>query len=411
MRAGIGDHMKRIELYTLVWSKPMTHIGREFGMSDVAIRKHCKKYDIPTPKAGYWAKIAHGKKVRQPPLSMKRFSADTQVRLSPKPTTPQSAESKQAAAQAEAMALELRSLLAVPATLPAHPPSLVRSIRAAVKGAKRDYLGFHSLGSQYHPGVSLSKASSDRALRILFALATAADALGHKVFMKEDVCYWQIQAECFEFRLYELKDKQEHEATAKELALQMQVDERRARYPELYASNRRSYRTWDYFPSGRLAFHIYDKTHYRGEYPTIEKRWRDRKDRSLEESLVDIFIWLASATVQAKDKRLQIEERKRVDSENKERERRAALRRENAKALKKHINELLDTHRTIAQLTDMAELVSSQPGANAWASQRFVQEVLGYRTLLLQNFETKHFEYVFNTLKVTQDDDLLIDAL
>jgi hypothetical protein len=58
----------RAELYELVWSKPMTHVAKYFGMSDVAVRKHCVEHGIPTPPLGYWAKPAHGKTVSRPPL-------------------------------------------------------------------------------------------------------------------------------------------------------------------------------------------------------------------------------------------------------------------------------------------------------------------------------------------------------
>ena len=68
--------MTRDELYNLVWSRPMTHLAKEFGISDVAIRKHCKKFDIATPYVGYWAKLAHGKRAPQPPLSIKKYSAN-----------------------------------------------------------------------------------------------------------------------------------------------------------------------------------------------------------------------------------------------------------------------------------------------------------------------------------------------
>jgi hypothetical protein len=44
--------MKRTELYDLVWSKPMIHLAKEFGLSDVGLRKNCKKHDIPTPPLG-----------------------------------------------------------------------------------------------------------------------------------------------------------------------------------------------------------------------------------------------------------------------------------------------------------------------------------------------------------------------
>lgn len=60
--------MTRAELYELVWRRPMIHIAKGFGLSDVGLRKICVRYSIPTPSLGYWAKLAHGKAVKQPPL-------------------------------------------------------------------------------------------------------------------------------------------------------------------------------------------------------------------------------------------------------------------------------------------------------------------------------------------------------
>src|SRR5690554_755714 len=53
----------RQELYDLVWSKPVTHIAKEYGFSDNGIRKICKKYNIPLPNVGYWSKLKHNKNV------------------------------------------------------------------------------------------------------------------------------------------------------------------------------------------------------------------------------------------------------------------------------------------------------------------------------------------------------------
>jgi len=58
----------REQFYELVWSKPMTHLAKEFAISDVALNKICKKHDIPNPPLGWWAKKAAGKKVKQIPL-------------------------------------------------------------------------------------------------------------------------------------------------------------------------------------------------------------------------------------------------------------------------------------------------------------------------------------------------------
>ena len=52
--------IKRKELYELVWTKPMTHLAKEFGCSDVGLRKICVKHNIPLPRVGHWARVAAG---------------------------------------------------------------------------------------------------------------------------------------------------------------------------------------------------------------------------------------------------------------------------------------------------------------------------------------------------------------
>ncbi len=51
----------REEFHEKMWSTPATQVARELGCSDVLIGKICKKYDIPKPYPGYWAKLEHGK--------------------------------------------------------------------------------------------------------------------------------------------------------------------------------------------------------------------------------------------------------------------------------------------------------------------------------------------------------------
>ena len=60
--------ISRKELYDLVWSEPMTTVSKRFGLSDNGLRKHCKSMNIPTPPAGYWAKLKFGKQTKIIPL-------------------------------------------------------------------------------------------------------------------------------------------------------------------------------------------------------------------------------------------------------------------------------------------------------------------------------------------------------
>jgi hypothetical protein len=53
--------LTRKELCENVWSQPVHTLAKDYGISDVGLRKICKRRDISTPGLGYWAKVAHGK--------------------------------------------------------------------------------------------------------------------------------------------------------------------------------------------------------------------------------------------------------------------------------------------------------------------------------------------------------------
>jgi hypothetical protein len=67
----------RQELYDLVWSTPASKLAPDFGMSDVAIAKRCKKLNVPRPSLGYWTKVAAGQtlpKAALPPTNEETFA-------------------------------------------------------------------------------------------------------------------------------------------------------------------------------------------------------------------------------------------------------------------------------------------------------------------------------------------------
>jgi len=47
--------------FELVWSKSTMQIAKEFGISDVAIAKRCKKVGVEKPPRGFWNKVEAGK--------------------------------------------------------------------------------------------------------------------------------------------------------------------------------------------------------------------------------------------------------------------------------------------------------------------------------------------------------------
>jgi hypothetical protein len=60
--------ISRDELYALVWSKPMTKVAEQFGVSGNYMARVCTTLNVPRPERGYWAKLLVGKAPTPPPL-------------------------------------------------------------------------------------------------------------------------------------------------------------------------------------------------------------------------------------------------------------------------------------------------------------------------------------------------------
>src|SRR3954447_19174343 len=75
----------RDQLYDLVWAKPTVQVGKDIGVSDVAVAKACKRHGIPKPPLGYWAKLQHGHKVSKPPLAKREDDDEPTISIEPRP--------------------------------------------------------------------------------------------------------------------------------------------------------------------------------------------------------------------------------------------------------------------------------------------------------------------------------------
>jgi hypothetical protein len=61
--------LTREQLYEKVWSTPLRTVAKEYGLSDVGLKKICTRHDIPTPGLGYGAKVALSRPVSRTPLA------------------------------------------------------------------------------------------------------------------------------------------------------------------------------------------------------------------------------------------------------------------------------------------------------------------------------------------------------
>lgn len=59
---------EREDLYDRVWSKPISALAVEEGLSGRGLAKICEKLHVPRPPRGYWAKVQAGKKPKKTKL-------------------------------------------------------------------------------------------------------------------------------------------------------------------------------------------------------------------------------------------------------------------------------------------------------------------------------------------------------
>jgi len=76
-----GKLVKRTELYQRAWSEPMSSLAKEFGISDVALAKACRKLEVPLPPRGWWARKSAGKPAPVTPLPPRPPGLDEETRV------------------------------------------------------------------------------------------------------------------------------------------------------------------------------------------------------------------------------------------------------------------------------------------------------------------------------------------
>jgi hypothetical protein len=201
--------------------------------------------------------------------------------------------------------------------------------------------------------VQIGLASIDRAVLVIHALFIAVVDRGYKLSIDEK-CWLLVDEQPLAVRIYEAKDKAAHIPTAAETGRQASEDEWRSqhKYP---ARTRKVYRSWDYFPSGRLILEIFDPKQTRWDGDPIVGRWRDRSGRRLEDQLGDAIVALKVGAATARHQRAKEEEEARIRQEAEERRRDQERQR---RLLEKVMAFLMGKAETYAQLTKLEDLAA-----------------------------------------------------
>lgn len=280
----------------------MIKVAPRFGLSDRGLAKICEARSIPVPPRGYWAKLAHGKRVKQPPLPAPAPGDDGQIHFS-KPTAPVEAVPKPPEPPEIEFERQPENEIVVPERLGrVHP--LVEKTRTVLKGLRPTDWSRGLVSSQECLDVRVSPASLPRALRIMQTLIEALEQRGHRVSLfKRDRRYGIAVHMLGEQVVFHLVERTKQVLTGKD-------------YPR-----------YDLVPTGVLVFEIGDW------YPSAALA--DGAKKKLEERLNDFIIKLLKEAFEKRDRRLR---REREEAEERERQRLRAIedekRREEEKKIK-----------------------------------------------------------------------------
>lgn len=396
----------RQEFYDLVWSKPMTHLAKEFALSDVALHKVCKRHDIPNPPLGWWAKKAAGKAVKQTPLPKAKAGTADRITIAAGQLGPE----PEVIAAARENARLLASSIDADATL-ASNPIVDRTIAQLRKAKPSSINALVTVEGLNVIKVSVAPASIDRLEFALNRIVAAADALGIKLARGEKTAAFTCDGEVIGFSISEGVRREKHVLTEKEIAedeTARKRSERRWRNPNGwndmdFTSSFQRRPEWDYHPTGQIAFEL-DQSYLLGSKP--RRSFKDAKIQRIENMASDIAVGIAVLAAAKKDDRSRREEQARREAEAR-RLRELALRRDHiAERRGKALDEVLEE---LATLDRLRRLVANLRAENLTESAGRVAEFLELAERQLASREAAlsadGLEQRFEKNKLFGDDD------
>ena len=333
-------HVTREDLFAAVWERPLTKVAADYGISDVALKKICRKMEIPTPGVGYWRRLECGYPAPVPKLPPLSDDGVDSVVIHP-PRESRSVEVMEGVPSDAEIAAGL-------ARMPAgelHP--LLAPVNHSLQAARTDERGLLVPRSDKAKFISVTQGSLERAIRTLDLVFKGMEALGHTV---------QIDtAKDPPLRLRVADD---------DLGLSIEEKLSATARPATEAEKKR-YGSWhtehyDYAPTGRLTLRLH------GSFlPGTRAAFSDRNTQQLADQIPKTLRGLLVAARSQTQKRLADEERARQWAEERRRhEEREERRRRNAQRAK-HLRVLADRCQDVDHLRAFLDTIAADSTALA----------------------------------------------
>ena len=299
--------VQRQALYEQVWAQPMTKVAKEYGISDVALAKICKKLNVPYPWRGYWRRKETGKAVKQLPLppnaDPRKQTATIQKTIQPEAVAHMSEDTSQriTAEQAPEQKIEVPDRLG-------KTHRLLNGHLTEWRSASVDGYGAIRSGSLRQLNIRVSKQNLARALRIMNTLFVALEDRGHQVGIQDGykkTLGVRINGEPVEFGFEEKFQR-------------IDRPEDKNRRPDPWG-----YRRYEYVSTGTLILKI---TEWGAD--GLQKTWSDGKTAKLETFLNDFIVGLLKIAHAVKARRLKQEQEEQLRHEAERRRQEEAQKRQ-----------------------------------------------------------------------------------
>lgn len=262
--------LSRKNLYDLVWSEPMTKLAGKFGLSDVGLKKKCRRLNIPVPPRGYWARKQAGQTPPVIPLP-KGLLVDTVITIYRNPmheTSPPRPKAK----RSRTRAIEKQISQSAQSTT-SHP--LIEQTRRILQSVAPNRDGIVKCPDTSCLDINVSPDALDRALSITNSVMKALETLGHEIAITEEGTSVVISGTQIGFSM---------------------TEELRKKHLEPQEHNLKGYYTFGYglfsenrVPTGNLGLTIHPPS-----WTNARKNWRDTETQKLEDSLTSFIKGLLS---------------------------------------------------------------------------------------------------------------------
>jgi hypothetical protein len=290
-------HLTRKQLYDAVWTTPMCHLAKVYGVTSYTLSKICAEFDIPRPGNDYWPLLRLEYEVEKTPFPPRPANPAEVVKIAPSSarTKPQSASPS----SSQSIESPVSEPSAKPAVTKLQPASDFRRAHPLVRAAKELLeLGKTPQGGIRHAdyakaclAVHTAKNSLRRGLLIFDAVIRELDDRGYPTQISEErrqETYVAIGDDPVIISIVEKTARRERQLTAEE--------------------KQRSYifDRYTFHPTGKLTFQINE--HYpRGG----RKSWSDGRHQRLEKFLDEIVEAIIAIGAALKEERLKREEQQR----------------------------------------------------------------------------------------------------